>query len=144
MRILLYYVGKPRDPHANGMAEEFIKRSTRYGRCEMREIVPTRFDPWSKHPTAAKVLLDPAGKRMDSRQFARLISGAEQEARDLIFLVGGAEGLPTAWREHAGGKSGDLLLSLSDLTMPHELARAVLAEQIYRAFTMLRGHPYPK
>ncbi len=144
MKILLYYVGKARDPHANGMAEEFIKRSTRYGHCEMREIVPARFDPWLKHPASAKVLLDPAGKRMDSAGFARLISGAERDARDLIFLVGGAEGLPAAWREHANGKTGDSLLSLSDLTMPHELARAVLAEQIYRAFTLLRGHPYPK
>lgn len=144
MKFLLYYVGKPRDSHANRIAEEFIKRSTRYGNCEMREIVPARFDPWSKHPTARKVLLDPAGKRTDSAAFARLIAGAERDARDLIFLVGGAEGLPSGWREHAGGKNGDWLLSLSDLTMPHELARAVLAEQIYRAFTLLRGHPYPK
>ena len=45
MKILLYYVGKPRDPNANRMADEFIQRSTRYGRCEMREIVPARFDP---------------------------------------------------------------------------------------------------
>jgi len=144
MKLLLYYVGKPRDPHANRMAEEFVQRSTRYGRCEMREIHPTRFDPWLKHPTAMKVLLDPAGKRFDSAQFARLISGAEQAARDLIFLVGGASGLPPTWRENAASKSGDLLLSLSELTMPHELARVVLAEQIYRAFTLLRGHPYPK
>jgi 23S rRNA (pseudouridine1915-N3)-methyltransferase len=144
MKVLLYYVGKPRDPHANGMAEEFIKRSTRFGRCEMREVVPTRFDPWSKHPTAMKVLLDPAGKRLDSAQFARLVSGAEQAARDLIFLVGGAAGLPPAWRENSGRGNGDLLLSLTDLTLPHELARVVLAEQIYRAFTLLRGHPYPK
>jgi 23S rRNA (pseudouridine1915-N3)-methyltransferase len=149
MKVLLYYVGKPRDPHANGMADEFIKRSTRFGRCEMREIQPARFDPWIKHPAATKVLLDPAGKRMDSAQFARLVSGAEQAARDLIFLVGGAEGLPPAWREkggreNAGRKNGDLLLSLSEMTMPHELARVVLAEQIYRAFTLLRGHPYPK
>jgi 23S rRNA (pseudouridine1915-N3)-methyltransferase len=126
------------------MAEEFIKRSTRFGRCEMREVVPTRFDPWSKHPTAMKVLLDPAGKRLDSAQFARLVSGAEQAARDLIFLVGGAAGLPPAWRENSGRGNGDLLLSLTDLTLPHELARVVLAEQIYRAFTLLRGHPYPK
>jgi 23S rRNA (pseudouridine1915-N3)-methyltransferase len=76
---------------------------------------------------------------MDSAGFARLVSGAEQAARDLIFLVGGATGLPAAWR----GKGG-LLLSLSEMTLPHELARAVLAEQIYRAFTLLRGHPYPK
>jgi 23S rRNA (pseudouridine1915-N3)-methyltransferase len=144
MKVLLYYVGRPRDPDANRMAEEFIKRSTRYGRCEMREIQPARFDPWIKHPSATKVLLDPAGKRMDSAQFARLIAGAELAARDLIFLIGGAEGLPAAWLENGGRRNGDLLLSLSEMTMPHELARVVLAEQVYRAFTLLRGHPYPK
>jgi 23S rRNA (pseudouridine1915-N3)-methyltransferase len=139
MKILLYYVGKPRDANANSMAEEFIQRSTRYGRCEMRGIVPARFDPWVRHPTATKVLLDPAGKAIDSPQFAKLVSKAEQEARDLVFLIGGASGLPDAWRGNGG-----LLLSLSAMTMPHELARVVLAEQIYRAFTLLRGHPYPK
>jgi 23S rRNA (pseudouridine1915-N3)-methyltransferase len=144
MKILLYYVGKLRDPNANRLSEEFIKRSTRYGRCEMREIQPARFDPWTKHPTATKVLLDPAGKSMNSARFAQLVSQAEQEARDLVFLIGGATGLPAAWRENARRKSGDLLLSLSELTMPHELARVVLSEQIYRAFTTLRGHPYPK
>jgi 23S rRNA (pseudouridine1915-N3)-methyltransferase len=139
MKIVVYFVGKPRDPHANRMAEEFILRSTRYARCEMREIVPARFDPWAKHPSATKALLDPGGKTFDSPRFAKLISQAEQEARDLIFLIGGATGLPEAWRQQGG-----LLLSLSALTMPHELARVVLAEQIYRAFTLLRGHPYPK
>ncbi len=59
--------------------------------------------------------------------------------QDLVFAVGGHAGFTPEWRERA-----DLLLSLSGLTMPHELARAVLAEQIYRAFTMLRGHPYPR
>jgi 23S rRNA (pseudouridine1915-N3)-methyltransferase len=144
MKIVLYYVGKARDPNANRMAEEFIQRSTRYGRCEMREINPARFDPWVKHPTATKVLLDPAGKAMDSGRFAHLVSQAEQEARDLVFLVGGATGLPQAWRETARRESGSLLISLSAMTLPHELARVVLAEQIYRAFTLLRGHPYPK
>lgn len=139
MKIFLYYVGKPRDAHANRMAEEFILRSTRYARCEMREVVPARFDPWAKHPTATKVLLDPAGQAMDSPRFAQLVSQAEQEARDLVFLIGGATGLPANWRQNRG-----ILLSLSGMTMPHELARVVLAEQIYRAFTLLRGHPYPK
>jgi 23S rRNA (pseudouridine1915-N3)-methyltransferase len=139
MKVLLYYVGKPRNPDANRMAEEFIQRSTRYARCEMREIVPARFDPWAKHPSATKVSLDPGGKPLDSPQFAKLVSTAEQEARDLVFLIGGASGLPPAWRQNRG-----ILLSLSQMTMPHELARVVLAEQIYRAFTLLRGHPYPK
>jgi 23S rRNA (pseudouridine1915-N3)-methyltransferase len=143
MKIFLYYVGKPRDPHANRMAEEFLLRSTRYAKCEMREIVPARFDPWAKHPSATKVLLHPSGTKMDSPRFAKLVSQAEQEARDLVFLIGGATGLPPAWIA-AGQKTRAVLLSLSEMTMPHELARVVLAEQIYRAFTLLRGHPYPK
>lgn len=101
MRLLLYYVGKPRNPNANRMAEEFIERSTRYAKCEMREIIPARFDPWAKHPTATKILLDPAGKAMDSPRFASLVSRAEQDARDLVFLVGGATGLPQPGRRTA-------------------------------------------
>jgi 23S rRNA (pseudouridine1915-N3)-methyltransferase len=139
MKIVVYFVGKPRDPHANHMAEEFILRSNRYGHCEMREVVPARFDPWARHPAATKILLDPAAKTMDSTAFAKLIAQAEQRARDLVFLIGGAAGLPEAWKS-----AGGLSLSLSPLTMPHELARVVLTEQIYRAFTMLRGHPYAK
>ena len=139
MKIFLYYIGKPRDASANRMTEEYMRRSSRYSKCEMREVRLTKFDPWEKHPSAMKILLDPAGRTLDSNQFARFIGKAEQEARDLVFLVGGAEGLPVGWRDRAG-----MLLSLSALTLPHELARVVLAEQIYRAFTMLRGHPYPK
>jgi len=144
LKIVLYYVGKPRDAHANRMAEEFIRRSTRYGRCEMREIDPARFDPWAKHPAATRVLLDPGGKALDSTRFAKLVSQAEQEGRDLVFLIGGASGLPRPWIESDWRQNGGLMLSLSAMTLPHELARVVLAEQIYRAFTLLRGHPYPK
>lgn len=105
----------------------------------MREIRPERFDPWVRHPAARKILCDPAGKPLDSPGFCALIAAAERESRDLVFLVGGHDGLPQEWRKRDG-----LLLSLSPLTFPHELARAVLAEQIYRAFTSLRGHPYPR
>jgi 23S rRNA (pseudouridine1915-N3)-methyltransferase len=139
LRIYLYYIGKARDQNANSMADEYIKRSTRYARVEMREIQPTRFDPWTKHPSATKILLDPAGKTQDSALFSKLVAKAEQESRDLVFVIGGAEGLPSNWRAR-----GDLLLSLSPLTFPHELARVILAEQLYRAFTTLRGHPYPR
>jgi 23S rRNA (pseudouridine1915-N3)-methyltransferase len=139
MKIYLYYIGKPRDENANGMAEEYIKRSSRYANCEMREIQPARFDPWTRHPATVKILLDPAGKVLDSIQFSKLIGKSENEARDLVFIIGGADGLPSGWRER-----NCTLLSLSAMTWPHELARAMVAEQLYRAFTMLRGHPYPR
>jgi 23S rRNA (pseudouridine1915-N3)-methyltransferase len=133
LKIFLYYIGKPRDPHANAMAQEYIKRSTRFAKCEMREIDPRRFDPWAKHPSTAKILLDPAGRGLDSAGFSSLLD------RDAVFVVGGADGLPEEWRERA-----DVLLALTPLTLPHELARVVLAEQIYRALARHHGHPYPR
>lgn len=139
MKISLYYIGKPRDANANAMAQDYIDRAARYAKVEMREIQPNRFELWEKHPTATKIFLDPAGKSLDSYKFSDLVSKAETEARDLLFVVGGAEGLPPGWRERA-----DLLISLSPMTFAHELARVLLAEQIYRAFTILRGHPYAK
>ena len=139
MKLYLYFIGKPRDAYANAIAEEFLKRSSRYMQCEMREIQPARFDLFAKHASARKIFLDPAGKSIDSPAFAQLIARAEMEGRDLVFLIGGHDGLPPGW-----GTRADLLLSLSAMTFPHELARAMLAEQIYRAFATLRGHPYPR
>lgn len=121
------------------MAEEYIKRSGRFSKCEMRELHPARSDPWTKHPSASKILLDPAGRALDSPAFIKLVEKSEREARDLVFIIGGADGLLPEWRSRA-----DLLVSLSAMTMPHELARVMLAEQIYRALTTLRGHPYPR
>lgn len=139
MKVVVYYIGKPRDAHANAIAAEFLKRSSRYADCEMRQIVPQRFDLFAKHSSARKVFLDVSGRGMDSGQFVRMIERAERESQDLVFLVGGHDGLPPEWKPRA-----DLLLSISPMTYPHELARAMLAEQIYRAFTTLRGHPYPR
>lgn len=139
MKIFLYYIGKAKDPHANAMAADYIKRTGHFATTTMTEIRPDRFDLWEKHPTAKKILLDPGGKPLDSNKFAALIETAEMRGHDLVFLIGGHAGLPEAWKNKA-----DTLVSLSAMTMPHELARAVLAEQIYRAFTILRGHPYPR
>ncbi len=136
MKILLYFIGKPRDVHANAMSAEFVKRSARYAACEMREINPERFDLFTRHATARKILLDPTGRQAD---MLKLVSEAERTGHELVFLVGGHDGLPPEWKPRA-----DLLISLSHLTFPHELARAMLAEQIYRALTTLRGHPYPR
>jgi 23S rRNA (pseudouridine1915-N3)-methyltransferase len=139
MKIWVYFIGKARDAASNAIAAEFLKRTSRYAVCEMREIYPDRFDPWAKHPSAAKILLDPAGKLMSSAQFIDLVAKAEMEGRDQVFVIGGHDGLPPGWPGRA-----DMLLSLSPMTFPHELARAMLTEQIYRAFTTLRGHPYPR
>jgi 23S rRNA (pseudouridine1915-N3)-methyltransferase len=137
VKIYLYFIGKPKDPHANAVAEDFLKRASHFAPCEMREIRPERSDLFAKHPTGRKIFLDPAGKAMDSPGFARLIAKAEMDGRDLVFLIGGHDGLPGEWRSRA-----DLLLSLSEMTFPHELARAMLAEQIYRGFAILRNLPY--
>jgi 23S rRNA (pseudouridine1915-N3)-methyltransferase len=140
VKVFLYFSGKPKDPHANALAADYAQRASRYAPTQMIEIkAASKTDLWAKHPTAKKILLDPAGRPMESNAFAALFEKAEMLGYDLVFVVGGHDGLPEEWRMKA-----DLLVSLSAMTMPHELARAVLAEQIYRAFTILRGHPYPR
>jgi 23S rRNA (pseudouridine1915-N3)-methyltransferase len=139
LKVFLYYIGKPKDAHANRIAEDFLGRASHYATTQMTEIRPEKTDLPAKHPTAQKIFLDPGGRQMDSAAFAAVFEKAEMTGRDLVFLVGGHDGLPAGWREQA-----DLLLSLSHMTFPHELARAMLAEQIYRAFAILRGHPYPR
>jgi 23S rRNA (pseudouridine1915-N3)-methyltransferase len=87
---------------------------------------------------AAVVALDERGRDLDSAGFARLLGRWRDEGRgDAAFLIGGADGHDEAVRDRA-----DLLLSFGRLTWPHMLARAMLAEQIYRAQTILSGHPY--
>jgi 23S rRNA (pseudouridine1915-N3)-methyltransferase len=137
VKIYLYYIGRAKDAHANAVASDFLGRAGHFAACEMREVRPDRFDLFARHPTARKILLDPAGRTMDSAAFARLIAGAEMDGRDLVFVIGGHDGLPDEWRPRA-----DMLLSLSAMTFPHELARAMLAEQIYRGFAILRNLPY--
>lgn len=139
MKTYLYFIGKPKDAHANAIAEDFLGRASRFSPCAMQEIDPARFDPFEKHPSARTILLDPAGRVLDTPAFVRIFADAEMNGRDLVFAVGGHGGLPPKWRERAS-----MLLSLSAFTFPHELARAMLAEQIYRAFATLRNHPYPR
>jgi 23S rRNA (pseudouridine1915-N3)-methyltransferase len=137
VKIYVYYIGRPKDPHANAIAADFLQRASHFAVCDMREIRPDRTDLFTKHPTGRKIFLDPAGTPLDSPGFARLIASGEMDGRDLVFLIGGHDGLPPEWRLRA-----DLLLSLSSMTFPHELARAMLAEQIYRGFAILRNLPY--
>jgi 23S rRNA (pseudouridine1915-N3)-methyltransferase len=90
-------------------------------------------------PRDRLVSLDERGRMFNSLDFSRYLSRAQNDSRNLFFAVGGDAGLAPSVLAAA-----HLVLSLSLLTMPHRLARLVLVEQLYRAFTLLRGEPYPK
>lgn len=134
MRIQLLYIGKARSRPLNQAAQEYAKRLSRYCRFEMREIKGEKDAPDDRK--ALRVLLDPLGKQLTSAGLAQVV---EESQRDISFYVGGADGWSDEFRAAA-----DRLLSLSKMVLPHELARVVLAEQIYRSFTILRNHPYPR
>jgi len=88
-------------------------------------------------PADFVVALEVGGRAMSTEQLARWLGERMQGGRDLVLLIGGPEGLAPACRERA-----DLALSLSPLTFPHGLARVMVVEQLYRAWSLTRGHPY--
>ncbi|MCC7151362.1 MAG: 23S rRNA (pseudouridine(1915)-N(3))-methyltransferase RlmH [Rubrivivax sp.] len=86
---------------------------------------------------ARRVVLDEGGSRMTSAQLAARVAHWRGTGQDVAFIVGGADGIDPAWAARA-----DETLRLSDLTLPHALARVVLVEALYRAWTLHQGHPY--
>ena len=93
----------------------------------------------SKVPNGAKIIaLDEKGKMFSSPEFASIIKNyANHGSSELAFIIGGADGLSSELKQKA-----DLILSFSKMTFPHLMIRAFLAEQIYRANTIISGHPY--
>jgi 23S rRNA (pseudouridine1915-N3)-methyltransferase len=149
MRIEVFWIGKTRLPGVAALTAEYSLRLGRYCQFQAREVRPgkkkgagsSEEDAMRAYSEGAfRVVLDPAGKQWGSREFCRFIERMRDRGqRPVCFCVGGAEGFTNEFRERA-----DLLLSLSPLTLPHELARVVLLEQLYRAFTTLANHPYPR
>jgi len=146
VKLRLVFLGKTRNPHLRALIDDYRKRIARFLPIEIEEWRSTAgssrilAEVRGKQPRAPVILLDAAGQAYASEEFARWlgkqISSGENQ---LIFLLGGAEG----FAEETKGKA-TVLLSLSKLTLPHELARVVLLEQLYRALASLHGHPYPK
>ena len=134
MKIQLFYIGKPRSRPLNEAAAEYGKRIGRFCRFEAVELKNERAAPADRKPL--RIVLDPGGKMINSQELARWVESA---GRDIQFFIGGADGFSDEFRS-----SADRLLSLSPMTLPHELARVILAEQIYRAFAILNNHPYPR
>jgi len=143
MKIRLVMLGKTRREEARALVEDYVGRIRRYaevGVSELRDGAAPALCKMKIEPGATVVLLDATGKQFTSQQFARWIGDLrDRGTRELVFLCGDAEGFSEELRVRAKQK-----ISLSTLTMPHEFARVVLAEQIYRAFAILAGHPYPK
>lgn len=136
-------LGKTRRAEVRALLEEYlgrIQRHTEAGIVELRDGSAAEMRKFKPGAAAQLVLLDDAGKQFTSAQFARWLGDLrDRGTRELVFLCGDAEGFPEALRRQAKMK-----LSLTSLTLSHELARVLLAEQIYRAFAILSGHPYPK
>ena len=143
MNIRLVMLGKTRRQEIRTLLEDYIRRIRHYAEIEINELrdaTPAALRKLKIDPGARVVLLDADGKQFTSRQFAHWLGDLrDRGAREVVFLCGDAEGFPSELRARATQR-----ISLSTLTMPHEFARVVLAEQIYRAFAILAGHPYPK
>jgi len=143
MKIRFVMLGKTRRSENRLLVEDYVGRIKRYEAVEVNELREASAAALRKlkiEPGAIVVLLDAAGKQFTSAQFARWIGDLrDRGTREIVLVCGEAEGFPEELRASAKHK-----ISLSTFTMPHEFARVILAEQVYRAFAILSGHPYPK
>ncbi|HEV2314934.1 MAG TPA: 23S rRNA (pseudouridine(1915)-N(3))-methyltransferase RlmH [Candidatus Acidoferrales bacterium] len=147
MKIRLIMLGRTRRTEVRALVDDYVGRIRHYAEietAELRESSDSAMRKLKLEPSATIVLLDAAGKQFTSAEFARWLGDLrDRGTREIVFLCGDAAGFPESLQRAAKQKLS-LSLSLSMLTMPHEFAHVVLAEQIYRAFAILAGHPYPK
>jgi 23S rRNA (pseudouridine1915-N3)-methyltransferase len=142
MKIRLLMLGKTRRPEMNAVLADYAKRINRSCPIEFTEVrdAESALKKLNTDRTATMLLLDAGGKVYDSAAFAKwLAEQRDRGTREVIFVCGDADGFPGSLRERVMQK-----ISLSPMTYSHELARVMLAEQIYRAFAILSGSPYPK
>ncbi len=144
MRIALCAVGKIRDRHLRAVLDDYLGRIRRYTKLdeiELKDASPEQVaERFAKviDPRGRTVALEVDGRAWSSVRLARYLGECElASVPSLTFLIGGAYGLPREVSDAA-----DLKLSLSAMTLPHRLARVLLAEQIYRAYSIQRGEPY--
>jgi 23S rRNA (pseudouridine1915-N3)-methyltransferase len=154
MKIQLWSVGKGHESYVIQGVEDFTKRISKYYPVEWKIVAPARQTTNSTEADIKKteaqsilngiqkddylVLLDETGKQMTSPQVAKFIEArANQSTRNLVFLIGGAYGVDEQVKTKA-----NFTWSLSPLVFPHQLVRLVLAEQVYRACTIIRNEKY--
>ena len=154
MKLVVAAVGKPRNPALAAAIREYEERAAHYWPMEVHEVREepaksvsadlvreregerlAKFVPSSAHLVAC----DPGGASKDSESFSAWLQGEREAGRDVTFVIGGAYGLADSLRKRARTR-----LALAPWTLSHELARLVLAEQLYRAGTIVRREPYHK
>ena len=153
MRVRFVWVGKTRNEHLRALVEDYLKRLKRFARCEVLEVRESAASSKEAgieeegkrilgglHPDALLVLLDVEGREWGSRELAALVERWQVGGtKEVAFIIGGHFGVSREVTERA-----DVRWSLSRLTLTHEMARVLLVEQIYRAYTITHGLPYQK
>ena len=150
MKIRIAWIGKTREPAVQALTDEYLKRISRYAQVEglaLRDEVallqmcgrtPGRTSKAKSTGKSTLVLMDSHGKQFSSEELAQFLGDyQDRNPLPLLFAVGPADGFSEAARDAA-----QHTISLGRMTLAHELARVVLLEQVYRAFTILKGHPY--
>ncbi len=145
MKINLAWVGKTKEPAIQVLTDEYLKRISRFVEVEGIAVkdeaallaLASGNGRGARKERCKLVLLDARGKQYSSEELAAMLDREQVNAVPLLFAIGGSDGFSDGARRAAG-----LVLSLGKMTLPHELARVVLVEQIYRAFTILKKHPY--
>ena len=137
------FLGCTRRPECRALFGDYVGRIQRFANVlvtELREPGDAALTRIKTQATARWVLLDAGGRQFTSQEFAHWLGKLrDRSVREVVLLCGNDTGFPDSFRERA-----QEAVSLSTLTMPHELARVLLAEQLYRSFCILSHHPYAK
>ncbi len=146
MKIKVAWIGKTKEPAIEALTAEYLKRISRYAHIAGQSLkdedailsLASAAPPQKPHKERHMlILLDSRGKQFSSEELAEFLQREQLNAVPLLFAIGGSDGFSDEARRRAG-----LILSLGRMTLPHELARVVLLEQLYRGFTILKNHPY--
>jgi 23S rRNA (pseudouridine1915-N3)-methyltransferase len=144
VKIKVEWIGKTKEPAIQALTDEYLKRIRRYAEVaglalkdEAAILSLATGERQKKKERHKLVLVDSRGKQLSSEELAEFVEREQVNATPLLFAIGGSDGFSDEARRYAG-----FTLSLGKMTLPHELARVVLVEQLYRAFTILSNHPY--
>jgi len=143
VRLHIAWIGRTKSAPIQSLTAEYLKRLSRFAACDARELLSEAallklVEKTSGRTQPVLVLLDSRGRQLSSEEIANFLEYHQShDTQQLLFAVGPADGWSDSTRAAASS-----ILSFGKVTLPHELARVVLLEQLYRGFSILKGHPY--